>query len=195
MKFCKRVDCTASAPFQDKLKVLAKLYGQYSVHTLCEVLCVSRGTFYNHIFRRKDVTAYDKHRAEMKEHIHRAFDESQQRFGANKMAEQGVHISPKYVAELMREMGLQGADPEHSLARILEIAALTCAEYGKSLPASSRQKMIPQQHCHGACLIWKKIGQPCSCAVIYKMPWKYTEFLGRCGKSILAGLLCSEWHA
>ena len=67
-----------------KLQELAKLHGQYSVHALCEALCVSRGTFYNHIFRRKEVTAYDKRRAEMKEHIQAAFDESQQRFGANK---------------------------------------------------------------------------------------------------------------
>ena len=47
----------------------------------------------------------------MKEHIQAAFDESQQRFGANKiaavLADCGVRTSPKYVAELMREMGLQ----------------------------------------------------------------------------------------
>ena len=87
------------------------MHGQYSVHALCEALCVSRGTFYNHIFRRKEVTAYDKRRAEMKEHMQTAFDESQQRFGANKiaavLADRGVRTSPKYVAELMREMGLQ----------------------------------------------------------------------------------------
>lgn len=87
------------------------MYGQYSVHALCEALCVSRGTFYNHIFRRKEVTAYDKRRAEMREHIKTVFDESHQRFGANKIAavlsEQGIRISPQYVAELMREMGLQ----------------------------------------------------------------------------------------
>lgn len=103
--------CTASAPLQEKLQELSKLYGQYSVHALCEALCVSRGTFYNHIFRRKEVTAYDKRRAEMREHIKVAFDESHQRFGANKIAavlsEQGIRISPQYAAELMREMGLQ----------------------------------------------------------------------------------------
>ena len=77
----------------------------------CEALCVSRGTFYNHIFRRKEVTAYDKRRAEMKEHIKAVFDENRQRFGANKIAavlsEQGIRISPQYAAELMRELGLQ----------------------------------------------------------------------------------------
>ena len=111
IEILQKVNCTVSAPLQDKLQELAKLYGQYSVHALCEALCVSRGTFYNHIFRRKVVTAYDKRRVVMKEHIQAAFDESQQRFGANKiaavLAERGIRTSPKYVAELMREMGLQ----------------------------------------------------------------------------------------
>lgn len=111
IEILQKVNCTVSASLQEKLQELAKLHGQYSVHALCEALCVSRGTFYNHIFRRKEVTAYDKRRAEMKEHIQAAFDESQQRFGANKiaavLADRGVRTSPKYVAELMREMGLQ----------------------------------------------------------------------------------------
>lgn len=34
----------------------------------------------------KEVTVYDKRRAEMKEHIKAVFDESHQRFGANKIA-------------------------------------------------------------------------------------------------------------
>ena len=66
LEILQKVDCTATAPLQDKLNELTKLYSQYSVHALCEALCVSRGTFYNHIFRRKDVTAYDKRRVEMK---------------------------------------------------------------------------------------------------------------------------------
>lgn len=76
-----------------------------SIH-LGEALCVSRGTFYNHIFRRKEVTVYDKRRAEMEECIKVTLDESHQRFGANKIAvalsEQGISASPKYVRELMR---------------------------------------------------------------------------------------------
>lgn len=111
VEILQKVNCTVSAPLQEKLQELAKLYGQYSVHALCEALCVSRGTFYNHIFRRKEVTAYDKRRAEMKEYIKAAFDESHQRFGANKisavLSAQGISTSPKYVRELMGEMGLQ----------------------------------------------------------------------------------------
>lgn len=111
VEILQKVGCIVCAPLQEKLKELAKLYGQYSVHALCEALCVSRGTFYNHIFRRKEVTIYDKRRTEMKEHIRAVFNESHQRFGANKitavLSAQGIRISPKYTAELMREMGLQ----------------------------------------------------------------------------------------
>lgn len=111
IEILQKVRCTVSSPLQEKLQELSKLYGQYSVHALCEALCVSRGTFYNHIFRRKEVTAYDKRKAEIKEHIKTVFDGSRQRFGANKIAavlsEQGIPTSPKYVRDLMQEMGLQ----------------------------------------------------------------------------------------
>ena len=137
LEILQKVDCTASAPLQEKLQELAKLYGQYSVHALCEALCVSRGTFYNHIFRRKDVTAYDKRRAEMKEHIQKAFDESQQRFGANKiavvLAERGVRTSPKYVAELMREMGLQS------------VSIYSKRDYQKSVRMEKKQNILQRQ--------------------------------------------------
>ena len=111
VEILQKVSCTASAPLQEKLQELSKLYGQYSVHALCEALCVSRGTFYNHIFRRKEVTAYDKRKSEVRKHIKAVFDESHQRFGANKIAAvlstQGISTSSKYVRELMQEMGLQ----------------------------------------------------------------------------------------
>lgn len=137
IEILQKVNCTVSASLQEKLQELAKLHGQYSVHALCEALCVSRGTFYNHIFRRKEVTAYDKRRAEMKEHIQAAFDESQQRFGANKiaavLADRGVRTSPKYVAELMREMGLQS------------VSIYSKRDYQKSERLAKKQNMLQQQ--------------------------------------------------
>ena len=51
IEILKKVNCTASAPLQERLYALESLQGQYSVHMLCEALDVSRGTFYNHIFR------------------------------------------------------------------------------------------------------------------------------------------------
>ena len=137
VEILQRVNCTVSAPLQEKLQELAKLYGQYSVHALCEALCVSRGTFYNHIFRRKEVTAYDKRRAEMKEHVKAAFDESQQRFGANKIATvlstQGIPTSPKYVRDLMQEMGLQS------------ITLYSKRDYQKGKRLAKKQNLLQRQ--------------------------------------------------
>lgn len=66
------------------------------------------------------MTAYDKRREEMHEYIQAVFDESRQRFGANKIAavlsERGIKTTPKYVAELMREMGIESiviSQPNH----------------------------------------------------------------------------------
>ena len=111
IEILQKVNCTVSSPLQSKLKELAPLYGQYSVRALCEALDVSRGTFYNHIFRRKDVTVYDKRRAEMKEIILAVFNEFNQCLGAKKitvvLAERNIHTTAQYVAELMQEMNLQ----------------------------------------------------------------------------------------
>ena len=49
----KRVHCTVDSPLSDRLLELERLYGEYHVHTLCDALEVSRGTFYNHIKRNK----------------------------------------------------------------------------------------------------------------------------------------------
>jgi len=111
LKVIKAAGCGLSAPLKEKLEILEKLHGQYSVHALCDALEVSRGTFYNHIFRRQKVTKYDIHREKIREQVKSVFDEYKQRFGSRKIAaileDRGIRTSPKYVAELMREMGLQ----------------------------------------------------------------------------------------
>gem|GEM_PF-672723 len=95
---------------------LEKLHGQHSVRALCEALDVSRGTFYNHIFRRKDVAYRDKRREEMRAHIKAVFEDSRQRYGANKvcavLTDRGIRVTPKYVAELMREMDLNSVNKD-----------------------------------------------------------------------------------
>ncbi len=81
----KTVNCTANDPLKEKLHELELLYGQYDVHTLCEALDVSRGTFYNHILRNKRSNAwFEKRREEYRILIREVFDEYRQVFGADK---------------------------------------------------------------------------------------------------------------
>jgi transposase-like protein len=137
LKVIKASECSLSAPLQEKLKALEKLYGQYSVHALCEALEVSRGTFYNHIFRRKKTTSYEVRREEIREQVKLVFDESKQRFGPKKihaiLAERNVRTSPGYVAGLMKEMGLQS------------IGMYSKREYKKKAALERRQNVLQRQ--------------------------------------------------
>ena len=59
----------SKVPLQDKLATLEHFHNEmsdlYSVHELCEALNVSRGTFYNHIFRRADRSKYESEKAQL----------------------------------------------------------------------------------------------------------------------------------
>ena len=105
------VDCSPTAPLQEKLEVLEDLYGKYNVHIICEALNVPRGTFYNHILRNKrDNTCYAKRKEELRLKIQEIYDESNQIFGSKKIAAilkgRGVRVSEKMVLSLMQDMGL-----------------------------------------------------------------------------------------
>lgn len=107
----KSVPAVASATTQEKLVVLESLYGQFSVHVLCEALDVPRGTFYNHIKRNKrNNSSYAKHREELRTAIQEIFEESRQTFGSEKICavlhERGYRAGTTLVRELMSEMGL-----------------------------------------------------------------------------------------
>ena len=83
----------------------------YSVHELCEALGVARGTFYNHIFRRADRSEREKEQEELMIKVQQIFDDSQQRFGAEKirtvLGQSGVHVSAKRISSIMQELDLQ----------------------------------------------------------------------------------------
>ena len=83
VEILQNIDCTATSPLDIKLATLEELYGQYSVHMICDALKVPRGTFYNHIFRNKrDNTWYSKRREEFRIRIQQIYDDSNQIFGA-----------------------------------------------------------------------------------------------------------------
>lgn len=102
-------------PLQKKLSVLEDLYHQadapYSVHELCDALGVARGTFYNHIFRRADRSKYEGEQLELMIKIQQIFDDSSQRYGAEKirviLVESGIRTSAKRVSAIMQELGLK----------------------------------------------------------------------------------------
>ena len=111
IEILKTVECTPQAPLKQKLYAAEKLYGKYNVHMICDALDISRGTFYNHVLRnKKDNTWYAKRREELRCRIQEIYDDSNQIFGAAKIAavmrNQGIHVSEEMVRRLMRDMGL-----------------------------------------------------------------------------------------
>ena len=117
-----KAPCTATASLEDRLHALDDLHDQYSVHMLCDALCVPRGTFYNYLLRSKRGCAwYDKRREELHQKIQTIYYDSRQIYGAGKIAailkEQGCRVSEQMVRELMQDMGLssirQGAKKQY----------------------------------------------------------------------------------
>ncbi len=101
----KTVNCTIHAPLKEKLSELELLYGQYDVHTLCEALEVSRGTFYNHILRNKRGDAwFEKRREEYRVLVRDVFNEYRQVLGAEKirtnLVQRGHKVSTRFVADV-----------------------------------------------------------------------------------------------
>lgn len=78
---------------------------------ICDAFDIPRGTFYNHVLRnKKDNTWYVKRREELRLRIQEIYDESNQIFGAAKIAavmkSEGFKVSNEMVRTLMRDMGL-----------------------------------------------------------------------------------------
>lgn len=105
----------AGIPLQRKLKTLEQMYhtegSQYSIYELCEALGVARGSFYNHIFRRVDRSKRKEEQTELMLRVQQIFDDSQQRFGAEKirtiLAQKGMKVSAKRISAIMQELDLR----------------------------------------------------------------------------------------
>ena len=107
-------------PLKTKLATLEELYkaeeNPYSVYELCGALGVARGTFYNHIFRRADRSEYNREQEELMLKVQQIFDDSSQRFGAEKiriiLAESGIRVSKRRIAAIMQELDLHSVRPD-----------------------------------------------------------------------------------
>ena len=111
IEILKTTPCTVQAPLKQRLYAAESLYGKYSVHLICDAFNIPRGTFYNHVLRNKrDNTWYAKRREDLRIRIQEIYDESNQIFGADKIAaimkSEGIKVSSEMVRKLMREMGL-----------------------------------------------------------------------------------------
>lgn len=102
-----------AVPLKKRLEILLTLHDQfdhYSIHELCEALNVARGTFYNHIFRKADRSQFLAEQEQLKIQVLQIFDDSKQRYGAEKirvtLAENGIRVGKERIRGIMNELGL-----------------------------------------------------------------------------------------
>lgn len=112
----KKAGCGYNAPLEEKLAVVDKLYGQYSLHTLCHALGLSRGTYYNRMKSADTEKLVDKQNKEFQPIIREIFEKSKGRLGSRpiraKMREMGYEIGVGRVSVLMQEMNLCATVPK-----------------------------------------------------------------------------------
>ena len=77
---------------------------------ICDALNIPRGTFYNHVFRKKRYTWYSKRKEELRMRKQEIYDENNQILGAVKIAaimrNEGAKVSEEIVRTFMRDMGI-----------------------------------------------------------------------------------------
>ena len=111
IEILKSASCTPKSPLKQRLYAAEQLYGKYNIHVIYDAFDIPRGTFYNHVLRnKKDNTWYAKRREELRLQIQEIYDESNQIFGAAKIAavmkSNGIKVSDEMVRTLMHDMGL-----------------------------------------------------------------------------------------
>ena len=92
---------------------------------------VSRGTFYNHIFRKADRTKYIEEQQNLMLQIQQIFDDSKQRYGAEKirivLAENGIRVGKGRIRKIMNELGA-GEHSEKRQEQLQETPAVSEAQ-------------------------------------------------------------------
>lgn len=107
----KESPCTVSAPLRERYEVIKSLKGTYSETLLCDALNVSKGSYYNHIFRNKnDANQFFQKEREMTPIIEQIYNESNQIYGPGKvhavLKDRGYKISVNVVSRIMHQNGL-----------------------------------------------------------------------------------------
>ncbi len=103
--------CTVTSPLRERYAVIKNFRSKYSETLLCDALNVSKGSYFNHIFRNKnDTTQYALKAEEMTPIIEQIYHESNQIYGPGKihaiLKDRGYTISNNVVARIMHQNGL-----------------------------------------------------------------------------------------
>ncbi len=111
LEIYKSLECLPSSPRHVKLNAIEKYYNIYPVKTMCRILDVSVGTFYNHLNRRVEEKFNIKNDNFLRPLVMEVYNKSRQRFGSIKIAQvlrnEGYTISNKKSKHLMDELNIK----------------------------------------------------------------------------------------
>lgn len=102
--------CRANDPLHERLITIKELSSKYTVNTLCEAFKVTKGTYYNFLLRSKGENSQAaKRRATLKPIIEEIYQNSNQTFGAGKIAavmrDRGIAVTERLVSDIMHTNG------------------------------------------------------------------------------------------
>ena len=111
LEVLRQCDCGPNSPLEYRISAFQKLQGQYSARTLCAALNIPRSTYHKRIIQEDHPTVYAAHRKEIMEQIQQIYEDSEQRFGSDKilavLKQKGIRTSKKYILSLMKDMGIE----------------------------------------------------------------------------------------
>ncbi|MCK9492791.1 MAG: IS3 family transposase [Acholeplasmataceae bacterium] len=111
LEIYKNLNCLPSSSRLDKMNAIEKFYKIYPARTMCRVLDVNVGTFYNHMNRRVKVHENEKIDNKLRPLVLEVFNKSEKRFGARRIAQilrkDGHVVSEKRVSSLMKELNIK----------------------------------------------------------------------------------------
>ena len=103
--------CSITSSTEEKIKAVDKLLEKYTVTKICNVLKLSKSTYYRRVASENKETSYQKADNELKPLIQKYFDLSKERFGGAKikvmlMKHHKMKVSKERIQKLMKEMNL-----------------------------------------------------------------------------------------
>ena len=102
--------CTEKSSQMEKYHAIDKLSTKYNVHTICEALQLSKGSYYNYLLRnKKENTVYAKNYELFTNLIEQIYNESGHIYGAGKITailkSKGYKVSEETVSKIVHENG------------------------------------------------------------------------------------------
>lgn len=110
IEILKSSPCTVSAPLRERYEVIKTFKATYSETLLCDALNVSKGSYYNHIFRNKnEANQFAQKEEEITPIIEKIYNESNQIYGPGKiqavLKDRGHTVSISVVSRIMHKNG------------------------------------------------------------------------------------------